>query len=85
MTLMCVQPFRYSQKQWTAEGARKGPLIHLGKIPVPVKVTGQENINIIQTEVSQLLIRPVGGKACDSIILLMGLSLFFFFIFGGNS
>lgn len=62
MTLMCVQPFRYSQKQWTAEGARKGPLIHLGKIPVPVKVTGQENINIIQTEVSQLLIRPAGAK-----------------------
>lgn len=44
---VCVQPFRYSQKQWTAEGACKGPLIHLGKIPVPVKVTGQENIHII--------------------------------------
>lgn len=62
MTLVCVQPFRYSQKQWTAEGARKGPLIHLGKIPVPVKVTGQENINIIQTKVIQLLIRDVGTK-----------------------
>lgn len=74
MSLICVH-HRYSQKQRTADGAHKGPLIHLGKVPVPVKVTRQENINIIQSEVIQMLIRPVGAKACDYMILIAELPL----------
>lgn len=31
----------YSQKQWPADGAFKSPFIHLGEIPVPVKVSGK--------------------------------------------
>lgn len=78
---VCVHPIRYLQKQRTADGALKGLLVHLGEIPVPVKVTGQKHIHLIQTEVVQMSIRP----ACADITLIVGLSLFIFFNFGSDS
>lgn len=40
------QPVRYLQEQRTADDASKSPFIHLGEIPIPVKVTGQEHTNL---------------------------------------